>query len=135
YRINPRREFFRIEAEQATAILRLLNKPDATADVAKPSSEVDAASVAAAKQARERRPNLNFREMGIPDGAVLEADSDPNIKLIVVGEKKVRFGTDEYFFTTGSKEALQLDYAVRPALLWRYNGRLVSEIYEDTYGD
>lgn len=135
HRINPRREFFRIEPEQAIAILRLLNKPDATADAAKPAANVDDASVAAAKQARERRPNLNFREMGIPDGASLEADSDPNIKLVVLWDKKVKFGEEEYFFTAGSKEALKLEYAVRPALLWRYNGRLLSEIYEETYGE
>jgi len=135
HRINPRREFFRIAPEQAVAILKLLNKPDATAEVAKPSVEVDATSVAAAEQARARRPNLSFKEMGIPEGSVLEADADPNIKLTVVGDKKVKFGDEEFFFTAGSQKALNLEYPVRPALLWRFNGKLISEIYEDTYGE
>lgn len=134
-RINPRREFFRIAPEQAIAILKLLNKEDATAEVAKPSSEVDAESVQAARQARARRPNLNFGEMGIPEGSVLEADEDPNIKLTVVGEKKVKFGDEEFFFTTGSQKALNRDSFLRPALLWRFQGKLLSEIYEETYGE
>lgn len=135
HRINPRREFFRIEPDQAVAILKLLDKPDATAEVAQPSPEVDATSVAAAVQARARRPNLNFKEMNIPVGSTLEADTDPSIKLTVIGDKKVRFGDEEVFFTAGSQEALKLDYPVRPALLWRFNGRLISEIYEETYGE
>jgi hypothetical protein len=132
-RINPRREFFRIAPDQAIAILKLLNKEDATAEVARPSIEVDATSVAAAERARERRPNVNFREMGIPEGSVLEADANPDIKLTVVGDKKVKFGDEELFFTAGSQKALNRDTFVRPALLWRFNGRLISEIYEDTY--
>jgi len=133
-RINPRREFFRIEPAQAIAILRLLDRPDATSELAH-EVEQDPVSQQALRDARARRPNLNFREMGIPVGAVLVADSNPDITLTVTGDKKVRIGNqlDEMFFTAATREALGLEYDVRPAPLWRHNGRLLSELYEDTY--
>jgi hypothetical protein len=87
------------------------------------------------RDTRARRPNLNFREMGIPVGALLVADTNPDVTLTVTGDKRVRFGNrpDEMFFTAATREALELEYDVRPGPLWRYNGRLLSELYEETY--
>jgi hypothetical protein len=133
-RVNPRREFFRIDPSQAIAFLRLLDRPDATSELAH-EVEQDPVSQQALRDARARRPNLNFREMGIPVGAVLAADANPDITLTVTSDKKVRIGDqpEELFFTAATREALGLDYNVRPAPLWRYNGRLLSELYEETY--
>ena len=47
------------------AIMKLLHKPDATADVASQPTGVDETSMAAAAQAKARRPNLDFHEMGL----------------------------------------------------------------------
>jgi len=133
-RINPRREFFRIEPAQAIAILRLLDRPDATSELAH-EVEQDPVSQQALRDARARRPNLNFREMGIPVGAILTADTNPDITLIVTGDKKVRVGNqpEELYLSAATREALGLEYNVRPAPLWRYNGMLLSELYEETY--
>ena len=117
---------------QAIAILRLLNKRDATAEVANQAT-VDEASKAAAEQARARRPNLNFREMGIPMGSLLEADEKPDIKVTVIADRKVRFGDEEMSLSAATQKALALDYPVRPAPMWRYNSKLLSELYEETY--
>jgi hypothetical protein len=65
-RINPKREFFSIEVEQAVAILKLLHVQEATTEVAAQPDFVDSQSIAAAEQLRERRPNLNFEEMEFP---------------------------------------------------------------------
>src|SRR5262245_21416238 len=67
-RINPKREFFQIDPDQAIAILKLLHEEDATAEVAQQPTGLDQQSVAAAGQLQARRPNLNFIEMGIPVG-------------------------------------------------------------------
>lgn len=67
-RINPKREFFRIEPDQAIAILKLLHTEEATQEVTDQPSMIDQQSIAAAEQLRARRPNLNFDEMGIPVG-------------------------------------------------------------------
>ena len=133
-RVNPRREFFRIDPAQAIAILQLLDRPDATSELAH-EVEQDPVSQQALRDARACRPNLNCREMGIPVGAVVVADTNPDVTLTVTGDKKVRIGDqpDEMFFTATTRQALGLEYDVRPAPLWRYNGRLLSELYEETY--
>ncbi|MGH9694751.1 MAG: GIY-YIG nuclease family protein, partial [Bryobacteraceae bacterium] len=69
YRVNLRREFFRIEPHQAIAILTLLHVEDVTVQVAREPNDIDPQSLAAAEQLRSRRPNLNFEEMAIPVGA------------------------------------------------------------------
>ncbi len=133
-RVNPRREFFRIEVGQAIAILRLLHSPDATQELVD-SVKVDEESAQALQEARKRRPNLNFREMGIPVGSVLTAESDLNIRLLVTGDKKVRIGeqTEDLSLTAATQRVFGLENSVRPTPLWRYNGRLLNEIYEETY--
>ncbi len=132
-RLNPKREFFRIDRTQAIAILKLLHKPDATAEVVSQPTDVDEASIAAADQAKARRPNLDFYEMGIQDGSVLEAVTRPDITVVVTSAKKVKLGDEELSLTSATQQALQIAYAVRPAPHWRYQGRLLSEIYEETY--
>ena len=47
-RINPRREFFRIDPEQAIAILRLLHTEETTNEVAAEPTGIDDVSIAAA---------------------------------------------------------------------------------------
>jgi hypothetical protein len=132
-RINPKREFFRIDPTQVIAIMRLLDKPDATAEIARQPTGVDEASMAAAAQAKARRPNLDFLEMGIPIGSILEAVSKPDITVVVVSAKKVKLGDEELSLSAATQQALTINYAVRPAPLWKYQGRLLSEIYEETY--
>lgn len=132
-RINPKREFFRIEPEQAIVILRLLHTEEATADVNRQPNELDQQSLVAAEQLRARRPNLNFEEMGIPVGAELRSVK-VDIGVVVVGPKKVKLGDEELSLTAATRQALALDYNVAPGPLWTYQGRVLREIYEETYG-
>ena len=88
-RVNPRREFFRIDPEQAIAILRLLHTEDATVEVSQQPTDLDQQSIAAAEQLRSRRPSSNFEEMGIPVGSVLQFTRS-EAAVVVVGPKKVR---------------------------------------------
>jgi hypothetical protein len=135
HRLNPRREFFRMDPGQAIAILHLLNKPDATADVAKPSPEVDEASIQAVEQAKSRRPALNFTEMGIPMGAILVSTPHPDVTVTVIAPKKVKLGDEETSLSAATQQTLGLNYAVRPVAMWTYNGRSLGEIYRETYGE
>ena len=65
-RINANREFFRIQVEQARAILELFHHEDVTEEV---TDEIDndltEADRAATAKAKIRRPSLNFYEMGM----------------------------------------------------------------------
>lgn len=131
-RINPKREFFRIDPEQAIAILRLLQKEDATQQVEQQSSEIDAESIAAGEQLRKRRPNMNFQEMGIPIGATLHYTQGEAI-VTVIGPKKVKIGDEEMSLTAATRQVSQTDYDPPPAFYWSYEGKLLRELYEATY--
>lgn len=57
-RVNPKREFFRIDPEQAIAILRLLQKEDATTEVEQQPETIDATSIEAGKELRTYFPHI-----------------------------------------------------------------------------
>jgi hypothetical protein len=72
-RINPNREFFKIEAERVIAILKLLKVDDIMLEFEK---QIDANTDAVNKQSSENlkrthRPRMNFHELSIPNGSVL----------------------------------------------------------------
>ena len=132
-RINPKREFFQIDAEQAIAILRLLHVGEATEEVESQPSPVDAQSKAAGELLKARRPNLNFHEMGIPNGAELRSVQSNSV-AIVESERTVLFDGEEMSLTAATRKDLGLDYNVAPGPRWTYNGVLLRKIYDDTYG-
>lgn len=133
-RINARREFFKIEPEQVIAILNLLHTEDATAEIAAQQTGIDEQSLAAAEVLRNRRPNLDFSEMGIPEGSILECTS-VNASVKVVGPRRVLLGETEMSLTAATRQVLQLDYNVQPSPHWTYNGRSLREIYNETYSE
>src|SRR5437588_4294528 len=63
HRINPKREFFKIDPEQAVSILRLLHTEDATPEIKQQPAGLDQESLAAAEELKAKRPRMNFHEM------------------------------------------------------------------------
>ena len=118
-RVNARREFFRIEPEQALAILRLLHVEDATAVVEQQPSSISEQEQGATRALRARRPNLDFTVMGIPIGAELISTKTGTI-VTVTGSKRVRLGGDDMSLTAATREVLQLEYSVAPGPFWSY---------------
>ncbi|QYX30460.1 GIY-YIG nuclease family protein [Sphaerospermopsis torques-reginae] len=133
YRINPKREFFQIEPSQAIAILQLLHE-DATKEVVQQPSNIDQQSIAAAQQMKNRRPNLNFEEMGIPIGSELKSVHSDDF-VTVVTPKKVKFGEEEMSLTAATRQILGIGYSVAPNSHWTYNGMHLNEIYNEIYGE
>lgn len=131
-RVNPRREFFRIEPEQAIAILKLLHVEGDPAEMDELTTGGDAVDVAAAREFAARRPNLNFEEMGIPVGSVLQFTRGPQT-VTVLGPKSVDLDGESMFLTAATQRLLGNVNPVRPAPFWTFNGRPLSEIYEETY--
>lgn len=58
-------------------------------------TELTATDRAARERADRRRPNFNFKEMGIEPGAVLRFRDDDTVTVEVVDEKLVRMGDEE----------------------------------------
>ncbi len=133
-RINPKREFFRIDPNQAIAILKLLPVEDATSEIAQQPSGIDTPSIIATETARPRMPSLNFEQMKIPIGAILQSVDD-DTTVVVVGPKKVKLGEGDMSLTAATRKVLGIDYSVAPVPHWTYNGRPLGDIYDETYRD
>mgnify|MGYP000948657467 CR=1 FL=1 len=131
-RVNPKREFFSIEADQAISILKLLHVEDATKELDATPTQIAVQEVEAGVQYAARRPNLNFVEMGIPVGSLLHF-TEGDASVVVVGPKKIRLGEDEMSLTAATRKLLSLDYSVAPGPYWTYGGRLLRDIYDETY--
>lgn len=132
-RINVKREFFQIEANQAVALIKLLEIQDVTPRVIREGNEgVDKESQAAAKELTKKRPNLNFIEMGIPIGAGIISTKTGEPAYIQTA-KTIMFRNEEMSLTRATRNILELDYSVAPGAYWTFNGKLLRDIYNETY--
>lgn len=132
WRVNPRREFFRMEADQAIAILKLLHEEDATAEVALQPSTLDSTSQEAGEELRRRRPRMNFEEMGIAVGEELQS-TNGEATVIVVSPRSVKHGNVEMSLTAATQMVFDINHSVQPSPYWTYKGRSLRDIYEETY--
>jgi hypothetical protein len=134
HRINPNREFFRIEPERVVALLKLLKIEDITLKFEQQldaeASPVDRQSGEALK--RRMRPRMNFYELGIPVGSVLIFKDGTN-QATVVDDKTVGFNDEHISLTMATRKVLKLplDTPLQPSPYWTFNGKTVKEIYED----
>ena len=132
YRINPKREFFELEPEQAMAFLQFIAIEDVTPEIKKEAGSVDVESQAGAKRLRARRPNLDFTEMRIPIGSELKfTQADESVE--VISNKRVRYQGKEYSLTGITRELQGSSFKRAVATNWTYNGRILRDIYNETY--
>ena len=134
HRINPKREFFKIDPEQAIAILKLLHTEDATSEIERQPTTLDQESVIAAEQLKSKRPNMSFLEMGIPIGSELHYVHGTST-VTVSSAKRVRFNGEEVSLTAVTRQLLDIGYSVQPSPYWSYEGKRLKDIYEETYGN
>ncbi len=133
-RVNPKREFFNIAADQVIPILKELSVKEITSTVDKAlSKNVSKEEHNAAKQ--YHRPVLNFEEMGIPVGSTLVYVKDLDVKVKVQSHKKVIFGHEEYSLTALTRKLLDLPYNVAPCRYWLFESKNLQDIYDSTYAN
>lgn len=95
-RVNKNREFFKINVEQAMAILELFHHTDVTEDVSEEiQNDLTEEDKAASTKAQAKRPPLNFFEMGMQKGDILIWKDDPSITATVNSERKILFNNEE----------------------------------------
>ena len=138
-RTHARREFFNIEPDQAIAILELFEAIDLTSDVIRRGQEnALPEDIAATKKARKRRPNMNFFEMGLAKGDVIQyipsLSDDMPITVTIEEEKKVRFLGETRSPSSVTTELRETDYQVQPGPYWTTTIGDLSDLYERTYG-
>jgi len=132
-RVNPRREFFQIGPEQPVALLRVFPGNDVTPTVNNSlESGLSQFDRTGAERIRNKRPKMNFIEMGIPVGSTL-VFRDGTTTVQTVNAKKVWFDGDEQSLTAVTVALENISYNVQPAGYWTYNGELLRDIYNRTY--
>lgn len=134
-RVNQNREFFRIKPEQAMAIMQFVdNIQDATYEVkAEIANEMAREDIIAIENIRQKRPPINFHEMGLRNGDILVYIHDTTKTATISGAKKVIFDHEEYSLTAITRILLDKPYSVQPTRHWKFKEQNLSEIYDETY--
>ena len=134
HRVNPKREFFRVDPDQPIVLLKAFDVVDVTATV---SDEIAAGTSATERESivnlKKRRPPLNFVEMGIAVGSELVYVADDSVRVQVVDAKKVEYEGTEVSLSPLTRDLKGLDYYVQPTSHWTHEGHLLSDLYDDTY--
>jgi hypothetical protein len=130
HRIRDSREFFKMSPIQAMAALKLAELKDITPDKDIVESEDDQIAL---DRARSRKPNFNFKLLGIPTGSVLVftpgrfPKPEEEIKAIVVDDSHIKLGEE---ITTVSAAAMKLTNARTPlqgTLYWTFEGESLDD--------
>lgn len=134
-RINQNREFFRINVEQAQAILELFHHEDVTEDVSEEiQNDLTDEDKAASSKAQSKRPMLNFFEMGLRKGDKLIWKDDPSITVTIASERKVIYEGEETSISALSAKLKGYNVKhIAPGAHWLFNEKLLSDIYDETY--
>jgi T5orf172 domain len=137
-RINPNREFFKIEADRVISVLKLLKVDDITAQFEhKLEADIEAVDKQSAQQLKDtKRPRMDFYELGITQGSIL-VSKDGSLQVKVVEPKKVELNGEVCSLTEATRKLLNLaeGYPIQPSPYWTFNGKTVKEIYEEYHSD
>lgn len=154
-RISPDRDFFKVSSDQVMAVLKLAGGKDVTPaeDGTVTTTAAEAAPAPAngrrraangrrrprrgqakstsGRKRRRRRPNLNFKQLSIEPGSVLVGRD--GTEVIVRDERQVSYQDEVMFITPATRRMLGLDEnaVVSAGQYWTYNGRKVSELYDE----
>ena len=133
FRINPKREFFKLKPERVIPLLKKLASAEIMTNKVEKmfNGSVSVAEKEAVKQFH--RPMLDFKEMGISVGDELLYEKDPTIKVTVISNKKINFEGKEYSLSALTKKIRKLPYYVAPCKYWSYKGKNLDDIYNETY--
>ena len=136
YRMNPNREFFNVSPERVIPMLEHLKIEETTTIFNEQINlNVDSVDKEAVKQYASRRPRFNFHEMGIENGETLTFyDENKLLEVEVVSEKLVRYNDENRSLSKLTAEILGYSSNVGPMRYWKYKGKSLREVYDETYG-
>lgn len=127
HRINPKREFFKIDPEKVVLALAIGNFKEVTPG----EVEVDAEEQAALEKAKARRPRLRLESIGIKPGDVLTFSRDEaRTATVVPGNKVLLDGTVLSLAAAALKVLRDLGYqtpTASGAAYWMFEDELLDE--------
>jgi len=127
HRLNPKREFFKIDPEKVVLAISLGEFNEITPG----QTDVDAEEKAALERAKARRPRLRLGAIGIKPGDVLNFSRDESITAQVVENGRVEFDNQEMSLSASALLILQrMGYKTPSASgsdYWMFEGELLDE--------
>lgn len=126
-RINPKREFFKIDPEKVFLAISIGDFKEITPNKA----EIDKEEQNALEKVKARRPNLKLDALGIKSGDILTCSRDETIIATVVDGGKVNFQDEVMSLSAAALKALHsLGYSTPSASgswYWKFEGELLDE--------
>lgn len=128
HRINPRREFFKVEPEKVVLALSIGSFKEVTPGRA----DIDPVEVKAMEKVKEqRRARINLAALGIQVGDELVLSRDENIKAVVLAGNKISYQGEVLSLSAAALKALQeMGYqstSVSGSDYWMFEGELLDE--------
>ena len=123
-RISKNREFFMMEPSEAYELLEAIALISGTQEKLKKVKLVKVANQ------HKKKPAVNFFECNIPVGSELIFIDDPDVKVVVVSDRKVEYENE---ITSLSAVANSIKgYRCAGPSYFTYKGKLVAEIAAET---
>lgn len=128
HRINPKREFFRVEPEKVVLALSIGGFKEVTPGKA----DIDPVEVQAMEKVKEqRRARINLAALGINPGDILVLSRDEDVKVTVLAGGKVDYKGEPMSISAAALKALQeMGYkstSVSGSDYWMFEGELLDE--------
>lgn len=141
HRVNPKREFFRMNLEQVAAILKVWPGAEDVTDDARREldAEIEQGERDALRRERRRRPRLDLPELGIRDGDQLEfagkTDSPLTVEVVEAAKQLVKMGDETLHLRDATRNVMGRDSSatVRQANHWLFEGKRLVDLYEELY--
>ena len=132
-RVNPKREFFNINPEQAIAVLSLMAIEDVTPSVQDEAKKIDIeASASAEKFKKKRRPTINYFEMGLKEGDILKFGRNEESCTVLNG-RQVSYEGEPWFLSNLTNKLLDRTGPMDGSPYWYFNGKNLKDLYNETY--
>jgi len=132
-RVNPKREFFNINPEQAIAVLSLMAIEDVTPSVQDEAKKIDIeASASAEKFKKKRRPTINYFEMGLKEGDILKFGRNEESCTVLNG-RQVSYEGESWFLSNLTNKLLDRTGPMDGSPYWYFNGKNLKDLYNETY--
>lgn len=126
-RINPKREFFKLDPEKAVLAISIGEFKEITPGV----SEIDAEEQAALEKEKAKRPKLRLSAIGVVPGDLLTLSRDEAVTATVLPDGKVDFEGQALSLSAAALKALhRLGYKSAAASgpgYWMFDGELLDE--------
>ena len=132
-RVNPKREFFNINPEQAIAVLSLMAIEDVTPSVQEKAKTIDIEATASAEKfKKKRRPTINYFEMGLKEGDILKFGRNEESCTVLNG-RQVSYEGEPWFLSNLTNKLLDRTGPMDGSPYWYFNGKNLKDLYKETY--